>query len=60
MLPEGKGTWPAIWMLNTNIDEDGAYWDNLGYGEKKWPDCGEIDILEHWGGESKLRFQCRS
>lgn len=50
MLPEGKGTWPAIWMLNTNIDEDGAYWDNLGYGEKKWPDCGEIDILEHWGG----------
>jgi beta-glucanase (GH16 family) len=49
MLPEGKGTWPAIWMLNTNIDEDGAYWDNLGYGEKKWPDCGEIDILEHWG-----------
>jgi len=49
MLPEGVGTWPAIWMLNTNIDEDGAYWDNLGYGEKKWPDCGEIDILEHWG-----------
>ncbi|NRB84056.1 MAG: glycoside hydrolase family 16 protein [Winogradskyella sp.] len=49
MLPEGVGTWPAIWMLNTNIDEDGAYWDNLGYGKKKWPDCGEIDILEHWG-----------
>ena len=24
MLPEGLGTWPAIWMLNTNIDEDGA------------------------------------
>ncbi|WP_445383066.1 glycoside hydrolase family 16 protein [Robiginitalea sp. IMCC43444] len=48
-LPEGKGTWPAIWMLNTNIDEDGAYWDNNGYGTVKWPFCGEIDILEHWG-----------
>jgi beta-glucanase (GH16 family) len=48
-LPKGTGTWPAIWMLNTNINEDGAYWDNLGYGEVKWPACGEIDILEHWG-----------
>ncbi|GMN08830.1 hypothetical protein MTsPCn9_07140 [Croceitalea sp. MTPC9] len=48
-LPTGTGTWPAIWMLNTNIDEDGAYWDNQGYGTTKWPNCGEIDILEHWG-----------
>jgi len=48
-LPKGKGTWPAIWMLNTNINEDGAYWDNLGYGTTRWPKCGEIDILEHWG-----------
>lgn len=48
-LPKGKGTWPAIWMLNTNIDEDGAYWDNQGFGTTKWPNCGEIDILEHWG-----------
>ena len=48
-LPKGKGTWPAIWMLNTTIDEDGAYWDNKGYGTTKWPNCGEIDILEHWG-----------
>ena len=48
-LPEGAGTWPAIWMLNKNINEDGAYWDNQGFGTVKWPKCGEIDILEHWG-----------
>ena len=48
-LPEGVGTWPAIWMLNKNINEDGAYWDNQGFGTVNWPNCGEIDILEHWG-----------
>ena len=48
-MPKGVGTWPAIWMLSTTIDEDGAYWDNQGYGKLKWPYCGEIDILEHWG-----------
>lgn len=48
-LPAGTGTWPAIWLLNKNIDEDGAYWDNQGFGTTKWPICGEIDILEHWG-----------
>ncbi|MEL6975812.1 MAG: glycoside hydrolase family 16 protein [Bacteroidota bacterium] len=48
-LPKGKGTWPAIWMLNQNINEDGAYWERKGYGKVNWPYCGEIDILEHWG-----------
>jgi beta-glucanase (GH16 family) len=36
-VPTGKGTWPAIWMLGTNIPEVG------------WPECGEIDILEYVG-----------
>ena len=48
-LPEGVGTWPAIWMLNKNINEDGAYWYKKGFGKVNWPDCGEVDILEHWG-----------
>jgi beta-glucanase (GH16 family) len=36
-LPAGRGTWPAIWMLGSNIKEAG------------WPGCGEIDIMEHVG-----------
>ena len=48
-LPEGTGTWPAIWMLSKNISEAGAYWESLGNGTTSWPHCGEIDILEHWG-----------
>lgn len=48
-LPTGVGTWPAIWTLGKNIDENGAYWDNLGFGTTLWPACGEIDIMEHWG-----------
>lgn len=48
-LPTGAGTWPAIWMLGKSINEDGGYWDNLGFGAVGWPACGEVDILEHWG-----------
>ena len=38
-LPAGAGTWPAIWMLGSNI------------GTVPWPACGEIDIMEHKGNE---------
>jgi len=36
-LPSGGGTWPAIWMLGSNITTVG------------WPASGEIDIMEHVG-----------
>jgi beta-glucanase (GH16 family) len=36
-IPQGKGTWPAIWFLGQNIKEVG------------WPACGEIDLMEHVG-----------
>jgi beta-glucanase (GH16 family) len=49
ILPTGVGTWPAIWMLGKNINEDGAFWDLQGFGTTPWPACGEIDIMEHWG-----------
>jgi beta-glucanase (GH16 family) len=45
-LPSGAGTWPAIWLLGKNINEDGGYWDNQGFGNTIWPWCGEIDIME--------------
>jgi beta-glucanase (GH16 family) len=40
-LPQGKGMWPAIWMLPT---------DNR-YGP--WPRSGEIDIMELLGHQPK-------
>jgi beta-glucanase (GH16 family) len=46
-LPEGSGTWPAIWTLGKNISEPGAYWETQGFGTTSWPACGELDIMEH-------------
>ena len=39
LLPYGKGIWPALWMLGSDISSVG------------WPKCGEIDIMEMIGGE---------
>ncbi|TRX42123.1 family 16 glycosylhydrolase [Flavobacterium restrictum] len=45
-LPIESGTWPAIWMLGKNVNEDGGYFDAT-YGTTDWPYCGETDIMEH-------------
>lgn len=45
-LPVDAGTWPAIWMLGRNVNEDGGFFD-ANYGTVDWPACGEIDIMEH-------------
>jgi beta-glucanase (GH16 family) len=36
-VPQGKGMWPAIWTLGTNV------------GDVGWPRCGEMDIMEYVG-----------
>jgi beta-glucanase (GH16 family) len=41
-LPCARGTWPAIWMLPVNMT--------------KWPDDGEIDIMEQVGSEPNLIY----
>ncbi len=42
-VPDGKGTWPAIWMLNDRLRNPGPQ------GRVDWPKCGEIDIMENVG-----------
>src|SRR5579875_645280 len=37
ILPKGRGIWPALWMLGSNINSVG------------WPACGETDIMELLG-----------
>jgi beta-glucanase (GH16 family) len=41
-LPCARGTWPAIWMLPVDL--------------RKWPDDGEIDIMEQVGAEPNLIY----
>lgn len=45
-VPTNQGTWPALWLLGKNINEDGAFFDAT-HGNTSWPACGEIDIMEH-------------
>jgi beta-glucanase (GH16 family) len=52
-LPQGFGTWPAIWMLGKNITENGGYFQTQGFGTVGWPASGEIDIMEHWGSREQ-------
>jgi len=41
-VPIGQGLWPAFWMLGANIDD------------VSWPQCGEIDIMEHINTEALI------
>jgi beta-glucanase (GH16 family) len=43
-MPKGQGVWPAFWMLGKNITKEG------------WPKCGEIDILEFLGHQTKVAY----
>ncbi|MEM9950184.1 MAG: glycoside hydrolase family 16 protein [Chloroflexota bacterium] len=38
-VPRGQGLWPAFWMIGTNAER------------VQWPWSGEIDIMEHIGGQ---------
>jgi hypothetical protein len=34
-----QGLWPAFWLLG----------EDLSTGRASWPECGEIDVMEHVG-----------
>jgi len=49
-LPQGRGSWPAVWMLGDDF--------HRGIG---WPRCGEIDIVEHVGRDpGRVHFSLHS
>ena len=41
-LAPGGGTWPAFWMLGSNI------------ATVPWPACGELDIMEYQGNDPRV------
>ena len=44
-VPRGRGVWPALWTLGTNVKD------------ASWPLCGEIDLMEFVGYlPDKLHF----
>lgn len=43
-LPKAVGSWPAIWLMPQNIEN------------VRWPNCGEIDIVEHCGHRLNKAF----
>lgn len=43
-LPQGKGLWPAFWLLGSDCDVN------------PWPQCGEIDIMEYLGDQPTTIF----
>ncbi|EXJ16146.1 glycoside hydrolase family 16 protein [Imhoffiella purpurea] len=49
-FPDARGTWSAFWLMPTDPslygwnEEEGWY----------WPNCGEIDIVEHVGYEPEV------
>ncbi len=44
LLPQGKGMWPALWMMGKDFNSVG------------WPFCGEIDIMEMIGGSENTCY----
>jgi len=46
-VPTGNGTWPAFWMLNERLRNQGDQ------PKVDWPGCGEIDIMENVGYDPK-------
>lgn len=43
-LPAGRGLWPAFWMLGS------------GFPSTAWPDCGEIDVMENLGSNTRRAY----
>jgi licheninase len=43
-VPNGRGTWPALWLLASQDT----------YGDQFWPDNGEVDIMEHVGHDPNV------